>query len=227
VHFPHEERPAGRKKRITPIYDDLKKSGAVFGAAYGWERPNYFGAESELTFRRPDWFDAVKAECQAVAENVGIADLSPFSKFRVTGKDATEFINRLGANTAPRIDGKISLTHALNDAGGVAAEFTVTRMDASHYYLTSAAFSERHDFDLLHARKLGDVQVENLTESIGILGLMGPSSKDILLALTDDELAFPWLSAKHITIADVKVHALRVSYVGEQGVRSFILGHMP
>ena len=45
VHYPFEERPAGRLRRVTPIYDAQAARGAVFGCAYGWERPNWFAAD--------------------------------------------------------------------------------------------------------------------------------------------------------------------------------------
>ena len=43
-HYPFEERPAGRPRRVTPIHDAQAARGAVFGCAYGWERPNWFAS---------------------------------------------------------------------------------------------------------------------------------------------------------------------------------------
>ena len=42
VHYPFEERPAGRPRRVTPLYDTQSERGAVFGCVHGWERPNWF-----------------------------------------------------------------------------------------------------------------------------------------------------------------------------------------
>ena len=42
IHYPYEERPAGRPKRVTPVYGAMRQRGAVFGSVYGWERPNWF-----------------------------------------------------------------------------------------------------------------------------------------------------------------------------------------
>lgn len=42
VHYPNEERPAGRGKRLSPLHDLMVARGAVMGAAHGWERPNCF-----------------------------------------------------------------------------------------------------------------------------------------------------------------------------------------
>jgi len=157
-----------------------------------------------------------------VASSVGVGDLSAFSKFEVSGPDAEAFVETLGANRPPRTVGRIGLTHVLTPAGGVMSEFTVTRLAADRYYLTSAAFAERHDEDALkgHAAGFADVTVENRTEALGILGVMGPKARDLLAGLTDVDLsntAFPWLSAQEIELAGVAVRALRVSYVGELG----------
>jgi len=225
VHYPFEERAAGRPRRATPIHGRQVAAGAVFGCAYGWERPNWFstdGAEARLTFRRPGWFDAVRAECLAMRDSVGLADLSAFSKFDVTGAGAADFLESLGANRPPRRLGRIGLTHALTVAGGVASEFTVTKLAEDRFYLTGAAAAERHDEDLLRARaaEFPGVEVVNRTEATGILGVMGPNVRDLLSALTDADLgdsAFPWLSAAEIDIAGIALRALRVSYVGELG----------
>jgi dimethylglycine dehydrogenase len=225
VHYPFEERPAGRPRRTTPIHDNLRCAGAEFGFAYGWERPNWFGGAGEtpaLTFRRPGWFEAVARECRAVAECAGLADMSVFAKFEVRGAEARTFMETLGANRSPSADGRIGLTHALTRTGGVASEFTVTRLREDHYYLTSAAAAERHDEDLLrrHGRKLGGVTIDNVTEQRGVLSVMGPRSRDIIASLGDGDLSnagFPWLAARSLTVAGVSVLALRVSYVGELG----------
>ncbi len=227
VHYPFEEREAGRTRRVTPIYEDQKKLGAVFGCAYGWERPNWYSLndareESKLTFRRPGWFDCVAAECRAVQNSVGVADLSAFSKFDIIGKNASDFVEKLGANRPPQKTDRMGLTHALTPAGGVMSEFTITKLGEECFYLTSAAFAERHDEDLLrnHAANFDHVEITNNTEQMGILGLMGPHSRDVLSAITSTNLdneSFPWLSAQEIQVTGINVRALRVSYVGELG----------
>ncbi|WYK19483.1 FAD-dependent oxidoreductase [Roseovarius sp. W115] len=122
VHYPHEERPAGRDLRKSPLHGLMVERRAVMGAAYGWERPNWFadapGAVAEETFRRANWFDPVGQECKAVAERVALADLSVFSKFEVTGPDAVAFVDQLGANRAPK-PGRVGLTHVLTPVGAL------------------------------------------------------------------------------------------------------------
>lgn len=58
VHYPDEEREAGRALRRTPCYDRMKALGAVFGSVFGWERPNWFAPAgyslSEADLDKPD-----------------------------------------------------------------------------------------------------------------------------------------------------------------------------
>lgn len=217
VHYPHEERPAGRNLRLSPLHDLMLARGAVMGAAYGWERPNWFadapGAVATETFRRANWFEPVAREVDAASQRVAMADLSVFSKFDVTGPDVTEFLEALGANHAPKV-GRIGLTHALTPAGGVLSEFTVSRIAADHAYLTSAAAAEEIDFDLLQNTAAHfDVVVHNRCEEVAVIGVMGPKAPEVLPELADME----WLSARVTQIEGVSLRALRMSYIGECG----------
>lgn len=217
VHYPHEERPAGRGLRLSPLHDLMLKRGAVMGAAHGWERPNWFadtpGAEATETFRRANWFEPVAREVEAASQRVAMADLSVFSKFDVIGPDVSAFLERLGANRAPK-PGRIGLTHALTPAGGVLSEFTVSRLSEDHAYLTSAAAAEEIDFDLLKKVAVDfDVSVQNKCEAFAAIGVMGPIAPEVLPELTDMTL----LSVREVEIAGVPVRALRMSYIGECG----------
>jgi len=199
----------------------MLERGAVMGVAHGWERPNGFsdqeGDAAELSFTRPNWFKYVRRECRTASEAVAMADLSVFSKFRVTGPGTEGFLSALGANKPPK-PGRIGLTHALTPAGGVLSEFTVVRMGEDGAYLTSAAAAEEIDFDLLsQVAKDHDVDLRNVTEEIGVIGLMGPRAHKVLAHVCEDPIGFPWLTHREITIAGKTCLALRMSYIGEPG----------
>ena len=217
VHYPHEERPAGRCLRLSALHDLMLERGAVMGAAHGWERPNWFsemaGVLADETFRRANWFEPVGREVEAASSRVAMADLSALAKFDVVARDVTGFLEHLGTNRAPR-RGRIGLTHALTPAGGVLSEFAVTRLAEGHAYLTSAAAAEEIDFDLLRERAANfEVEISNVTEEYAVIGVMGPKSPDVLRDLAD----MPWLSGRNATVAGKSLRALRVSYLGECG----------
>ncbi len=228
IGYPNEYamREAGRPTRTMPAHARHRSAGAQFYSAFGWERPAWFAVGGEaaetFSFRRTNAFEAIARECRAVREAAGLLDLSPFSKFDVTGPGAQDYLDAIGGNRMPRKTGGIVLTHALTPDGGILSEFTVTRLGPEHFYLVSAAAAEAHDGDLL--RKAlpddGSVRIENITHDYGTLVLAGPKSRDILRQLTSADLgsgAFPWLTSQKIEVAGVAVRALRVNFVGELG----------
>jgi dimethylglycine dehydrogenase len=201
TRLPGEEEPDGRPQKTSPLYGKLKAQGAVYGETYGWERPKWFsldGREEEGGYHRTNVFEVVAEEVKAVAERVGVLDLSGFAKYDVRGPDAEAFLNR------------------------IYGEMTVTRFADDHFYCLSAAAAELRDWDLLIQSKLPDedLTIRNLTMDFGVLVMNGPRSRDVLAKLTDADLSnegFRWLSGQEIALAGIKMRALRVSYAGELG----------
>jgi len=227
IHYPDEERPAGRPLRLSPCYDRMQDLGAVFGQKAGWERPNWFAPTGtpqtdDWSFRRSAWFEHVGNECRNVAENVGLLDMTAFAKCRVSGPGAEAFLDGLIANRLPKSIGRINLCHALNGKGGVHSEFTIMREASSSFYLVSAGLYQRLDHDWLwrHMPDDGSVQMVNLTNAKGVLVVAGPKSRTLLQRVSTanfENNAHPWLSAREITIAQAQLMAMRVNYVGELG----------
>jgi dimethylglycine dehydrogenase len=225
TRLPGEEEPDGRPQKTSPLYKRLGDAGAVYGETYGWERPKWFsldGRTEEGGYHRTNVFEVVADEVKAVAENVGIIDLSGFAKYDVTGPDAESFLNRICANRMPTKTGGVALVHPLSSQGRIQGEMTVTRMADDHFYCLSAAAAEQRDWDWMVQSKLPseDVSFHNRTMDLGVLVLSGPKSRDLLAKLTDADLSnegFRWLSGQEISVAGVTLRALRVSYVGELG----------
>lgn len=228
IHYPHQERPAGRPVKTDPLYDRLRERGAVMGFRLGWERPLWFappGVEpaDELTFRTPNWLEHVAAECRAVRERVGVLDQTSFAKYELSGPGARELLDRLCANRLPDRDGRIVVTQMLDDAGGIQCDLTITRLAEDRWYVVSAAATEVHDLDWIsrHLPEDGSVRLENVTGRTGVLTLAGPRSRELLARLTEADLsneAFPYMSARWIRVASApEVLALRISYEGELG----------
>ena len=222
VRMPGEYRSAGRPLKRTPIAERLDALGAQWQDVWGWERPRYYGEPEDYSWRRSNAHDIVAAECTGVRERVGIADLTAFAKFEVTGTDASALLGRLSANRLPTRDGGTRLVHMLTDLGGIECEMTVTRLADDRFYLNSAIAGTTHDHDWLvqHVLPGEDVSVADCTDGTAILAVTGPRARDVLAVCTDADLscdAFPWLTAREIHVAGVPVTAMRVSYVGELG----------
>ncbi len=205
----------------------MKNLGAVFGARFGWERPNWFAPagtpqEDHWSFRRSRWFDAVGEECRNVTENVGMLDMTAFAKCRVSGPGAEAFLDSFVANKIPKGIGRLALAHSLSPSGGVHSEFTIMREGPESFYLVSAGAFKRLDHDWLkkHMPKDGSVTFQDLTESMGVLVIAGPKSRELMQRVSNDDFSnegFKWLSAKDVCIGICGVRAMRVNFVGELG----------
>ncbi len=228
--FPNEYamRPAAREAKKSPIYESQKAKGAVFGAYYGWERASWFatdgqpGAQEEHSFRRGNWHDAVDAECQHVQNKVGVLDLSPFTKFQISGAGAHAWLQSMSPNRVPTEVGAVALSHPLTKEGGVAWEFSVTKLSSGTYYMMAPAAGEQLIEDWLESRLPtdGSVNLKNITQEFGTLVIAGPDARKVLSKITDSDLSnegFPWFTSQEITVAGAPVRALRMNFVGELG----------
>jgi 4-methylaminobutanoate oxidase (formaldehyde-forming) len=237
IHYPNEERQAGRPLRMSPTYDRLKALGAVFGEKSGWERPNWFepnaddprwGGREGLERRRPrgwageHWSPAIAAEALATRQAIAIFDETSFAKIEVIGPGAAGFLGRLCANEVDVPVGRVVYTSMLNSRGGIETDLTVTRVTRDRYLLVTGTAFGQHDLGWLrkHLPDDGSVLLNDITSGRVCFGLWGPAARDLLAPLTTDDLsdaAFPFMTARAITIGRVPVYALRVTYVGELG----------
>jgi 4-methylaminobutanoate oxidase (formaldehyde-forming) len=230
IHYPNEERRAGRPLRTSPTYELLAELGASFGEKSGWERPNWFesnAAAGDDTLRPRGWAGmhwspAIGAEALATRNAAALYDETSFAKLEVTGPGATAFLGRMCANDVDRPVGTITYTQLLDRRGGIQADLTVTRLTDDGYLLVTGTAFGNHDAAWLrrHLPDDGSVSLRDATSSRVCLGLWGPRARDILASVTRDDVsneAFPYLTARLITVGSVPVLALRVTYVGELG----------
>ena len=87
--------------------------------------------------------------------------------------------------------------------------------------MTGTAFGN-HDLGWIRRHQPGDgsVTIDEMTSAYACLGLWGPRARVILAQITDAELgneAFPYLTAREISVGGIPCRALRVTYVGELG----------
>jgi dimethylglycine dehydrogenase len=174
------------------------------------------------SFRRSNYFQFVGEECRNVHDNVGLMDVSAFAKCEVSGPGAEGWLNSILTNRAPKVIGRVTLSYLLTARGGVRAEFTLTRIGPERFYLISAGALETHDFDTLEKLLPADnsVRIDKVTTQRGVLVLAGPRSREVLAKVADIDVsnkAFPWLTARRLSIKAAGVIAMRVNFVGELG----------
>ena len=118
--------------------------------------------------------------------------------------------------------GRVVYTPILTPGGGFKADLTIMRLgDEVFRVVTGGAhgMADRKWFTD-HLPADGSAQLADQTSAWTTLGLWGPRARDILGSVTRDDVsdaAFPYLTARAITVGSVPVYALRVTYVGELG----------
>jgi glycine cleavage system aminomethyltransferase T/glycine/D-amino acid oxidase-like deaminating enzyme len=230
LRYPNQEREEGRRLRLSPVYPRLRDLGAAFGEKSGWERPNWFetnaGAGDER--RRPRgfagriWSPAIEAEHLATRERAALFDETSFSKFEVAGSGALGLLQRLCANDVDRPVGSVIYTSVLNKRGGIECDFTVTRLGPTRFRIITGTAFGTHDrgFIQRHIPRDGSVALLDVTGALCCIGLWGPRARTILAATTSTDVstqAFPYLTARELSVGRVPVLATRVTYVGELG----------
>ena len=225
--WPFEEYRSARPLRRSPLYDRLKAQGACFGEKMGGERPNWFAAPGETaedvyTYGRQNWFAATAREHAACRERAAVFDQTSFAKFSMTGRDAEAALQWIASNDVGKPPGALTYTQMLNARGGIECDLTVARLAEDEFYIVTGTGFATHDFDWI-ARNIPeglDARLTDVTETASVLSLMGPRARDILAAVTADDVsnaAFPFGAVRKISIAGASVTALRVTYVGELG----------
>lgn len=225
IHFPNEERAAGRPVRVRPAHDLQKSMGAVMGLNYGWEHPLWFaeevGTKDTNGFTRQNWFEPVGTEARMLREHAGIIDISNFAKYFVKGAGAADWLNAVFANNMPKLVGRSCLTPLIGVRGGIAGDFTVTKLSDDEFMIIGGGMSERYHSRFWKMVPLPEgTTFESRTDAMCGFNVAGPKSRELLTRLTNADLstaAFPFMRSQQIEIAGVPVVALRVSFTGDLG----------
>ena len=160
-------------------------------------------------------------------DGVGLLDQTSFAKFRLQGRDAARVLGRVSANEVDVPPGRIVYTQWLNDAGGIEADLTVTRLaDDDYLIVTSGEFQVRDSLWLQrHIPEGAHAGLTDVTSGLAVLGIMGPLARDLLQSLSPDDLsneAFPFGSSREIELGHAYARASRITYVGELGWELYI-----
>jgi glycine cleavage system aminomethyltransferase T/glycine/D-amino acid oxidase-like deaminating enzyme len=231
IAYPDRQRRAGRPLRTSPVYAWHAAHGAVFGEKAGWERVEHYGhaGTPQLEELRPpgwagrDWSPSVAVEHLATRGSAGLFDESSFAKIDVSGPDAAAFLERVCDNRVARGVGDVTYTQCLNERGGIEMDVTVTRLGEQAFRIVTGTAFGTHDLGWLlrQARMTGaDVRLADVSGSEVCFALWGPRARDVLAPRTPADLgdeAFPFMTAQEITVGDIPVRALRVTFTGELG----------
>ena len=230
MHWPYKQHKTSRNQKLFPYHEELKKAGACFGYSAGYERPMWFARNGEdpkynYSFNYQNWYPSVEYETKNARENVGLFDLSAFSKYELKGEKTHSELQRICTANIKNEIGKTTYTHMLNEEGGIETDLTVVCMGENYFRIVTAAANREHDKFHILKHLSDEVEFKDVTDDIACFGIFGPKSKNLISKLTKDDLLLESIKfgrSKKISINDKEVWAQRLSYVGETGLELYI-----
>ncbi|HRA92902.1 MAG TPA: FAD-dependent oxidoreductase [Aestuariivirga sp.] len=232
MHWPYRQAETARGVRRSPIYEQTKKLGAVFGEVNGWERPNWYARdgvkpEYEYSYGRQNWFPCADYEAKQLMTKCVFFDQSSFAKYSVEGRDACKVLNNISANNVDVEPGRIVYTQWCNERGGIEADLTVTRLEEDKFLVVTGAVPQVRDMAWLKRNTPENAHciATDITSGLPMIAVMGPNSRALLQKLSGADLsnaAFPFGTSKEIEIGFARVRASRITYVGELGWELYI-----
>ncbi|MEV1295086.1 FAD-dependent oxidoreductase [Pseudonocardia sp. NPDC049635] len=225
VRHPLDPPSAARPVRTTPLHSRQVELRAVFTEAGSVERPMWFGANAWLpevyeSFPRRGWAarhwsPIAAAEALVTRRAAGMFDLSPLRRIEVTGPAAVELLQHAVTGDVDGPVGQVVPTVALDDAGGVVTDLTVTRLAEQRFLVV---VPDRRGVAVLHRCARPGAAVTDITEVTAAIGLWGPLAGDVLDGLVPADVAgLGPLRATGFVLAGVGVTGLRISGIGEYG----------
>jgi len=230
MHWPYKQHKTSRDQKLLPYHEDLKRLGACFGQSGEYERPMWYAQEGikpeyEYSFNYQSWYPSVEQECKNTIKNVGLFELSPFSKYEIKGEKAYEELQRLCTANIKNEIGKCTYTHMLNKGAGIETDLTVVCLEKDHFRIISSAAVRTHDKAHILKHLSKKVEFKDLTDELICLGIFGPKSRDLLSKITKQNFSNENLkfgNGKMINLNSIDVWIQRLSYVGELGYELYI-----
>ena len=202
-----------KKTPLNQAHRDLGARMVDFG---GWDMPVQYSG--------------VIDEHLAVRSAAGLFDVSHMGEIEVRGKGALNYIQYLTINDASKlIDQQVQYSAFCYEDGGVVDDVTLYRFSAEHYMFCVNAANIEKDYawmqDVLHSNDFPEVELENVSDSVGQIALQGPKAELILSRLTDCDVS----AVKYYNFTEGKVDGAeciisRTGYTGEDGFELYCAG---
>ncbi|WP_459914699.1 glycine cleavage system aminomethyltransferase GcvT [Desulfocicer niacini] len=159
------------KCRRTPLYQWHKDNGGQMVDFAGWEMPVQYAS-------------GVIQEHLATRKYGGLFDVSHMGRFRIKGNDKIAFLQKALTGNAQALQPWEAHYTIISDENGHAVDDAfLYRFDQEDYLLVVNAGNAQKDWDHLMAiaKTFRDARLENHTETLSLVALQGPMTKDLLL----------------------------------------------
>jgi aminomethyltransferase len=155
-------------------------------------------------------------EYNAIRNAAAMIDVSPLFKYRVSGRDAAKFINRVITRDIDRVPvGQAIYCCWCDEQGKVIDDGTISRLAENLYRWTAAEPSLRW----FRQNSLGlEVQIDDISADVAALAIQGPTSSRLLQAVAGPAIAdLKYFRVAHAKIAGVDLEISRTGYTGDLG----------
>ncbi|PDH60163.1 MAG: glycine cleavage system protein T [SAR116 cluster bacterium MED-G06] len=218
--YPNEQLPAGRPLKMAPAHSDMTAAGAQWGSSWDLEVPLYFAPEGFAetpSLKRSNAFDIVGAECRAVRENVGLLDITGFSRFEVSGPNAEGWLNSIFATKLPA-PGRSRLAVALGHDGRLKGDLTLFNWGDGTWWIMGSYYLRRWHMRWFDDHMQDGVSIRDLGEEMAGFSLSGPNSRAVIETLTDGPVGdLPFMGCGAFDIGLIRAKVGRLSVTGEAG----------
>jgi aminomethyltransferase len=160
-------------------------------------------------------------EYNAIRNAAALIDVTPLFKYRISGKDATKFVNHVITRDINKVAvGQVVYCCWCDEQGKVIDDGTISRLGENLYRWTAADPSLRW----FHQNALGlDVQIEDISGELASLALQGPTSGRLLKQAADADITnLRYFRVTNGKIAGVEVDISRTGYTGDLGYEIWI-----
>lgn len=160
-------------------------------------------------------------EYNAIRNSAALIDISPLFKYRITGKDASKFVNRVITRDIKKVAvDQVIYCCWCDPEGKVIDDGTITRLGENDYRWTAADPSLRW----FQQNALGlEVQIADLSEQLAALAIQGPTSGRLLQGVTNADVTnLKYFRVTRGKIAGVPVDISRTGYTGDLGFELWI-----
>lgn len=165
--------------------------------------------------------ESTEHEYFAMRNTCAVLDITPMSKFRVTGQDALPYLERLMARNVSKIkERRVGYSVWCNEKGEVVEDGTVFHLGENDYRICT----QEHQLDWLLMATLGfDVEVRAETADVAALSFQGPTSCEVLkkLGLDGIETLKPF-GIQYFEFQGAELMVSRTGYTGDLGYELWI-----
>jgi dimethylglycine dehydrogenase len=223
MSYPNEQLPAGRQMKMSPAHDAMTAAGCKWGESWGLEVPLYFAPSQDFvenhTLKRSNAHDIVAEECRATREDVGLLDISGFSRFEVSGTGAEAWLDQVMASKLPA-PGRARLAPMLGHDGRMKGDLTVFNWGDGTWWIMGSYYLRDWHMRWFNDHMRADVSVRDVSDAMVGFSLSGPNARKVLERVTNADVshtALPFMGCRTMDIGLIRAKVARLSVTGELG----------